>query len=79
MKTKKIPEDIKTKSIKDAQNEIKNILADLENSETDLQGSLDQYNRMIHLNYHIQELFKKKLKEISLSNFDTNKKSLNKN
>ena len=69
MKSKKIPADIKLKSIKEAQNEIKEIITNLENSDTNLEESMDKYNRMMHLNYHIQEEFKKKLKEIRNSNF----------
>ena len=75
MKSKNIPADIKSKSIKDAQNEIKEIIANLESTETNLEESMDRYNRMMELNYHIQEQFKKKLKEIKDSNFDNNKKS----
>ena len=75
MKSKNIPADIKSKSIKEAQNEIKEIIANLENNETNLEESMDRYNRMMELNYHIQEQFKKKLKEIRDSNFDNNKKS----
>ena len=75
MKSKNIPVDIKLKSIKEAQNEIKEIIANLESTETNLEESMDKYNRMMELNYHIQEQFKKKLKEIRDSNFDNNKKS----
>jgi len=75
MKSENIPVDIKSKSIKEAQNEIKEIITKLENTEINLQESMDKYNRMMHLNYHIQEQFKKKLKEIKDSNFDNNKKS----
>ena len=75
MKSKIIPADIKSKSIKEAQNEIKEIIANLESTETNLEESMDRYNRMMELNYHIQEQFKKKLKEIRDSNFDNNKKS----
>ena len=73
MKSKNIPVDIRTKSIKEAQNEIKQIIEKLENTETNLEDSIEQYNRMMQLNYHIQEQFKKKLKEIRESNFDNNK------
>ena len=75
MKSKKIPVDIKSKSIKEAQNEIKEIIANLENNETNLEESMDSYNRMMELNYHIQEQFKKKLKEIKGYNFGNNKQS----
>ena len=75
MKSKKIPDDIKSKSIKEAQNEIKDIIANLENTETNLEESMDKYNRMMELNYHIQEQFKEKLKEIRDSKFKSNKRS----
>ena len=75
MKLKNIPADIKSKSIKEAQNEIKDIIANLENTDTNLTESLDKYNRMMQLNYHIQEEFKKKLKEIKAADFSNNKQS----
>ena len=75
MKSKNIPADIKSKSIKEAQNEIKEIIANLENTDTNLAESLDKYNRMMQLNYHIQEEFKKKLKEIKAADFDNSKQS----
>ena len=64
MKSKNIPADIKTKSIKEAQSEIKDIILQLESSETDLEHSREHYERMMQLNHHIQELFKKKLEKI---------------
>ena len=75
MKSKKIPVDIKSKSIKEAQNEIKEIIENLESTETNLVESIDKYNRMMPLNYHIQEQFKKKLREIKGYNFGNNKQS----
>ena len=78
MKSKNIPADIKSKSIKDAQNEIKHILSNLENTETDLKKSMDQYNRMLQLNYYIQEKFKKKLSEIRDKKLKKTKKDLRK-
>ena len=75
MKSKNIPADIKSKSINEAQNEIKDIIANLENTDTNLTESLDKYNRMMQLNYHIQEEFKKKLKEIKAADFSNNKQS----
>jgi len=67
MKSKNIPADIKAKTIKQAQNEIKEIMSGLESPETKLESSLDEYNRMMLLNRHIQEEFKKKAKEIKQS------------
>ena len=78
MKLKNIPADIRAKSIKEAQNEIKEIIKNLENNETNLRESTDKYNRMIHLNHHIQEEFKKKLKKIKESKLQGNKNSSNK-
>ena len=75
MKSEKIPVDIKSKSIKEAQNEIKEIVTNLENTKTNLEESMDKYNRMMQLNFHIRELFKKKLTEIKDSDFGNNKKS----
>tara|TARA_Y100000590_G_scaffold6099_1_gene8076 strand:+ start:586 stop:828 length:243 start_codon:yes stop_codon:yes gene_type:complete len=74
MKSKNIPADIKSKSIKEAQNEIKEIISNLENAETNLEGSMDKYERMLQLNYHIQEQFKKKLNKIRESELDNKKK-----
>ena len=74
MKSENIPVDIKSKSIKEAQNEIKEIIANLENSDTNLTDSMNKYNRMLQLNYHIQDLFKKKLKKINSSNYKNDEK-----
>jgi len=79
MKSKNILADIKTKSIKEAQNEIKQIIEKLENTETNLEDSITQYNRMIQLNYHIQDQFKQKANEIKQSTLHKNKKNLLKN
>ena len=79
MKSKKIPADISTKSIKEAQNEIKEIIAKLENTQTDLKSSMEQYNRMLYLNIHIQQEFIKKAKEIKQTTLNKNKKHLLKN
>ena len=79
MKSKNIPSDIKVKSIKDAQNEIKDIIANLENIDTNLEVSIDKYTRMVQLNNHIQEQFRRKLKEIKDFKSKDNKKSSTKN
>ena len=79
MKSKNIPADIKLKSIKDAQNEIKDIITELESSEANLEESMDKYDRMMQLNHHIQEEFKKKLKEIKNSKININKQLKTKN
>ena len=74
MKSKNIPADIRTKSVKEAQNEIKEIMEKLEKNETDLESSADEYVRMIQLNQHIQDIFKKKAKEINQLSLNKNKK-----
>jgi len=76
MKSKNIPADIKTKSIKEAQNEIKYILEKLENTKTNLENSTEQYNRMMQLNNHIQDLFRKKASAIKQTAFKKNKKKM---
>ena len=78
MKSKNIPADIKSKSIKEAQNEIKEIITNLESTEINLTESMDKYTRMLQLNQHIQEQFKKKLKKIKDSNYANNKRPITK-
>ena len=65
MKNENIPADVKSKSLKEARDEINDILTKLENKKTDLNGSIEDYKRLIQLNNHIEVLFKKKVKEIS--------------
>ena len=76
MKSKNIPVDIRTKSIKEAQNEIKQIIEKLENTKINLEDSIKQYNRMIQLNHHIQDQFRQKANEIKQSTLHKNKKNL---
>ena len=75
MKSKNIPSDIRVKSIKEAQNEIKDIIANLENTNINFEESIDKYTRMVQLNNHIQEQFRRKLKEIKGFNAKDTKKS----
>ena len=49
----------------DAKAEINEILNKLEKSNADLEGFSDDYQRLIRLNKHIYDLFKKKTKKIS--------------
>ena len=65
MKIENIPADIKSKSLKEARDEINDILNKLESKETNLASSIDDYKRLIQLNNHIDFLFKRKVKEIS--------------
>ena len=78
MKSKNIPADIRTKSIKEAQNEIKEIIEKLESTQTNLEDSQRQYNRMMQLNYNIQDQFRQKANEIKQSTLDKNRKKLSK-
>ena len=64
MKNENILADIKSKSLKEARDEIDAILSKLENQDTDLENSKSDYQRLIQLNKHIDGLFKKKFKEI---------------
>ena len=66
MKNENIPADVKSKSLKEARDEINDILNKLESKDADLANSIEDYKRLIQLNNHIDVLFKKKVKEISL-------------
>ena len=68
MKNENIPADIKSKSLKEAKDEIDAILSKLESQNVDLSNSLNDYQRLIHLNKHIDSLFKNKFKEIFTKN-----------
>ena len=76
MKSKNIPVDIRAKSIKETQHEIKQIIEKLENTETNFEDSIEQYSRMIQLNYHIQDQFRQKANEIKQATLHKNKKNL---
>ena len=65
MKNENIPADIKSKSLKEAINEINEILIKLESKNLDLSNAENTYKRLIQLNKHIENLFKMKSKEIS--------------
>ena len=65
MKSKNIPADIKSKSIKEAKDTINEILGKLEKNDADLEASIGDYQRLIHLNNHIDTLFKNRAKKIS--------------
>ena len=60
-----IPADIKSKSLKEARDEINQILIKLENSNLDLKDAELDYKRLINLNKHIESLFKDKTRQIS--------------
>jgi exodeoxyribonuclease VII small subunit len=65
MKNENIPADIKSKSLKEAREEIDKILGKLESQNVDLSNSLNDYQRLIQLNKYIESLLRKKSNEIS--------------
>ncbi|MGA0140905.1 MAG: hypothetical protein ACO3IM_05650, partial [Pelagibacteraceae bacterium] len=65
MKSKNIPVNAKSKSIKEIKEEINHILEKLENNETNLSESTDDYQKLIHLNKLLEVHFRKRAKEIS--------------
>ena len=58
MKIENIPGDIKSKSLKEAREEIDQILRKLENQDLDLSNYFNDYQRLIQLNKYIDSLFK---------------------
>ncbi len=77
MKNENIPVDIKSKSLKEAKDEIDAILIKLENQETNLDESKSDYQRLIQLNKHIDELFKKNSKKFQ-KKLNNDKKKISK-
>ncbi len=67
MKIENIPADIKSKSLKEARDEINDILIKLESKNLDLNKNEDIFKRLINLNKHVEHLFKIRSKEISNS------------
>ena len=65
MKIENIPADIKSKSLKEARDEIDEILIKLENEKENSEVLENEYKRLIILNKHVENIFKKKTKEIS--------------
>ena len=74
MKNENIPAKVKSKSLKEARDEINDILNKLESQDADLSASIEDYKRLIQLNNHIDELFKKKVREISAIKKEIKKK-----
>ena len=64
MKNENIPADIKSKSLKEAKEEINEILAKLESENLDLKSIEVEYKRLMNLNKHIESIFKIKAKKI---------------
>ena len=67
MKFENIPADIKSKSLKEAREEINEIIPKLEGQNFELNNVEDMYKRLINLNKHVENLFKIKSKKLSNS------------
>ena len=65
MISEKNSKDINNKSIRETKEEINKILQKLENENTNLRETTNDYDRLLKLNKHMDDLFKKRLKEIS--------------
>ena len=65
MKIENIPDEAKSKSIKEIKEEINQILEKLESKDTNLPESMNEFARLLSLNKKIELLFKKRSKEIS--------------
>ena len=60
-----MPADIKSKSIKETKEEINKILQKIEKSDASLENHITDYDRLLKLNRHMDELFKKRLQKIN--------------
>jgi len=76
MKTEIIPDEAKSKSIKEIKEEINQILEKLESKDTNLPESMNEYARILSLNKKIDLLFKKRSKEISTIGKEDKKNNL---
>ena len=65
MISKNIPADIESKSIKETKEEINKILEKIEKDDANLESLANEYDMLLKLNKRIDELFKKKLKNIN--------------
>jgi exonuclease VII small subunit len=65
MRNKNIPDSVKSKSIKEIKEEINHILEKLENKETNFSESLEDYQKLIHLNKLLDAYLKRRAREIS--------------
>ena len=65
MNSKNNPVDIKSKSIKETKEEINKNLEKIEKGDENLESYANDYDKLLKLNKHMVDLFKKKLKEIN--------------
>ncbi len=66
MKDKNLPDDIKNKSLNELTDLANNIIKNLEDKNT-LEGSVEEYQKLIKLNLLIEKQFQKASKELSKS------------
>ena len=64
MKIENIPADIKSKSLKEARDEINEILVKLESQKLEFSNLESTYKRLMSLNKHVENLFKIRSKKI---------------
>ncbi len=78
MKDKNLPDDIKNKSLNELTDLANNIINNLENKNT-LDGSIEEYQKLIKLNLIIEKQFQKASKELSKSTREKIQNVLKKN
>ena len=78
MKDKNLPDDIKNKSLNELTDLVNNIIKNLENKNT-LDGSIEEYQKLIKLNLLIEKQFQKASKELSQSTREKIQNVLKKN
>ena len=78
MKDKNLPDDIKNKSLNELTDLANNIIKNLENKNT-LDGSIEEYQKLIKLNLLIEKQFQKASKELSQSTREKIENVLKKN
>ena len=78
MKVKNLPDDIKNKSLNELTDLANNIIEKLEDKNT-LEGSVEEYQKLIKLNLLIEKEFQKASKELSQSTREKIQKVLKKN
>jgi exonuclease VII small subunit len=78
MKVKNLPDDIKNKSLNELTDLANNIIEKLEDKNT-LEGSVEEYQKLIKLNLLIEKEFQKASKELSKSTREKIQNVLKKN
>ena len=68
MKFENIPADIKSKSLKEAREEIDNIISKLEKNQNNLEEFKKNYERLMKLNKYVNVLYQIKMKDFTKNN-----------